>query len=162
VFNSPGGGVPLDDLREIFSGCQWMAKVPDAIEMLPKVWTAWVGLSPPPLSQGAQNWWLVTIAWICSAACRSPICNFLLRKLSHEFIVRGMSILHEFQTVIFPYCFWMVSHGWASCYSPTYAVHVGMILTQSSVKVKVSGLLKFRHVTSNFAKYRYYTKFRGP
>jgi len=28
VFNSPGGGVPWDDLREIFNGCQRMAKVP--------------------------------------------------------------------------------------------------------------------------------------
>jgi len=43
VFNSPGGGVPLggwDDLREIFSGCQWMAKVPNAVERLPKITTA--------------------------------------------------------------------------------------------------------------------------
>jgi len=43
VFNSPGGGVPWDDLREILSGCQWMAKVPNAVEKLPKIWTAWVG-----------------------------------------------------------------------------------------------------------------------
>jgi len=37
VFNSPGGGVPLDDLREIFSGCQWMARVPNAVETLLKI-----------------------------------------------------------------------------------------------------------------------------
>jgi len=37
VFNSPGGEVPWDDLREIFSGCQWMAKVPNAIEILLKI-----------------------------------------------------------------------------------------------------------------------------
>jgi len=36
VFNFPGGGVPWDDLREIFSGCQ-KAKVPNAIERLPKI-----------------------------------------------------------------------------------------------------------------------------
>jgi len=38
VFNSPGRpveGFPWDDLREIFSGCQWMAKVPNAVEILP-------------------------------------------------------------------------------------------------------------------------------
>ena len=37
MFNSPGGGVPWDDLREIFSGCQWMAKVPNAVQILPKL-----------------------------------------------------------------------------------------------------------------------------
>jgi len=37
VFNSPDGGVPWDDLREIFSGYQRMAKVPNAVEILPKI-----------------------------------------------------------------------------------------------------------------------------
>jgi len=36
-------GFPWDDLRKIFSGCQRMAKVPNAVEILPKIWTAWVG-----------------------------------------------------------------------------------------------------------------------
>jgi len=36
-------GLPWDDLSEIFSGCQWTAKVPNAVEILPKIWTAWVG-----------------------------------------------------------------------------------------------------------------------
>ena len=43
--------------------------------------------------------------------------NFLLRKLSHEFILRGMSILHEFQMAIFPYCLRLRSHGQACWYS---------------------------------------------
>ena len=38
----PSEGFPWDDLREIFSGCQRMAKVPNAVEILPKIWTAWV------------------------------------------------------------------------------------------------------------------------
>jgi len=42
VFKSPGGGFPSDDLREIFSGCQWMANVPNAVEILPTIWTAQV------------------------------------------------------------------------------------------------------------------------
>jgi len=37
VYNSPSGGFPWDDLREIFSGCQRMAKVPNAVEILPKI-----------------------------------------------------------------------------------------------------------------------------
>jgi len=33
----PAEGFPCDDLREIFSGCQRMAKVPNAVEILPKI-----------------------------------------------------------------------------------------------------------------------------
>jgi len=37
VFNSPPAeGFPWDDLREIFSGFQWMVNVPNAVEILPK------------------------------------------------------------------------------------------------------------------------------
>ena len=32
-----------DDHRKIFSECQWMAKVPNGIEILPKISTRWVG-----------------------------------------------------------------------------------------------------------------------
>ena len=38
----PAEGFPWDDQREIFSGCQRMAKVPNAVEILRKIWTAWV------------------------------------------------------------------------------------------------------------------------
>ena len=68
--------------------------------------------------------------------------NFLLRKLSHEFKLYGMSILHEFQIAIFPYClrkFHVVGHAG----SPTGIVHADMTLTRSKVKVKVTELLKF-------------------
>jgi len=37
VFNSPDGGVPLDDLREIFNERSHMAKVPNGVETLPKI-----------------------------------------------------------------------------------------------------------------------------
>ena len=33
----PAEGFPWDDLGEIFSGCQRMAKVPNILEMLPKI-----------------------------------------------------------------------------------------------------------------------------
>ena len=33
----PAEGFPSDDLREIFSVCQWMAKVPNVVEILPKI-----------------------------------------------------------------------------------------------------------------------------
>ena len=34
---------PWDDLRKIFCGCQWVAKVPNGVETLPKISTGWVG-----------------------------------------------------------------------------------------------------------------------
>ena len=39
--------------------------------------------------------------------------NFILRKLSREFKLRGTSILHEFQMTIFPYSRRLLSHGLA-------------------------------------------------
>jgi len=45
--SSPSGWwwrhVPWDYLRKILCGCQRMAKVPNAVQILPKIWTAWVG-----------------------------------------------------------------------------------------------------------------------
>ena len=43
MFNSTDGGVPWDDLRKILPGCQRVAKVPNGIEILPKISIAWVG-----------------------------------------------------------------------------------------------------------------------
>ena len=37
--------------------------------------------------------------------------NFLLRKLSREFKLRGMSIFHEIQMAIFRYCVRLQPHG---------------------------------------------------
>jgi len=31
------GGGSWDNLLEIFSGCQWMANIPNAVEILPKI-----------------------------------------------------------------------------------------------------------------------------
>jgi len=42
AFKPPTEGFPWDDLRKIFSGCQWMAKVPNGEEKLPKISTGWV------------------------------------------------------------------------------------------------------------------------
>jgi len=37
VFNSPAEGFLWYDLCEIFDECHWMAKVPNAVEILPKI-----------------------------------------------------------------------------------------------------------------------------
>jgi len=36
----PTAGFPWDDLRKIVRGCQWMAKVPNGEEKLPKILTS--------------------------------------------------------------------------------------------------------------------------
>ena len=41
----------------------------------------------------------------------SRFSKFFLRKLSREFKLPGMSILHEFQMAIFPYCWTLRSGG---------------------------------------------------
>ena len=38
----PTEGFAWDDLRKIFRGCQWMVKVPNGVEILPKISTGWV------------------------------------------------------------------------------------------------------------------------
>jgi len=43
ISTLPAEGFPWDDLYKIFSGCQRMAKVPNAVEILPKISTALVG-----------------------------------------------------------------------------------------------------------------------
>ena len=39
AFKPPTDGFPWNDLRKIFRGCQWMAKVPNGEEKLPKIST---------------------------------------------------------------------------------------------------------------------------
>jgi len=36
AFKPPTEGLPWDDVRTIFRGCQWMASVPNGVEKLPK------------------------------------------------------------------------------------------------------------------------------
>jgi len=69
--------------------------------------------------------------------------NFLLEKLSREFKLRRMSIFHEIQMAIFRYCVRLQLHGW-NAGSSTSIVQVDMTLIGSKVKVKVTGLPKFR------------------
>jgi len=42
---------------------------------------------------------------------RARFLNFVLNKLSHDFKLRRMLILADFQRAIFPYCLRLESHG---------------------------------------------------
>jgi len=44
---------------------------------------------------------------------RAQFSNFLFRKLSCDFKLRGMSIIHDLQMAIFRYCVMLQSDGWA-------------------------------------------------
>jgi len=66
--------------------------------------------------------------------------NFLLRKLSREFKLRGMSIFHAIQMAIFRKCV-MLSHIVGLAGSPTCIVYDDMTSTRSKIKVKVTELL---------------------
>jgi len=37
AFNPLTEGFPWDNLRKIFRGCQWMAKVPNGVQTVPKI-----------------------------------------------------------------------------------------------------------------------------
>ena len=43
MFNSPDGGVPLRDIRKIFTERSQLAEVPNGVETVPKISIAWVG-----------------------------------------------------------------------------------------------------------------------
>jgi len=68
--------------------------------------------------------------------------NFLLGKVSLEFKLHGMSIFHHIQMATYFGTAWSYSHmvGYAG---PTRTVYVDVTLTQSKVKVNLSGLLNF-------------------
>jgi len=54
-------------------------------------------------SMGADGSWITELPYTVGSWGR----KFLLRKLSHNFKLHGMSILHEVQRAIFPYCLWL-------------------------------------------------------
>jgi len=103
-------------------------------------------LSPPLLSRGAQNWWLVVIAW-----------DLIYRLSEPDFIISFYESYHESSN--FAECRYFTKFKWpyfgtAWCYchmvghagSPTRTVYVDMTLTRSKVNVKVTGLLDFRQL----------------
>ena len=49
-------GFPWDDLRNIFRGCQWMAKVPNGVETLSKFSTGWAKCTSVTDRQTTDRW----------------------------------------------------------------------------------------------------------
>jgi len=77
---------------------------------------------------------------------RGQFSNFLLRKVSLEFKLHGMSIFHDIQMATYFGTGWWYSHMVGYFGSPTYTAYVDMTLTRSKVKAKVTGLLNFRQL----------------
>jgi len=72
--------------------------------------------------------------------------NFLLGKISLQFILHGMSIFHDIQMATYFGTAWSYSHMVGYAGSPTRTVYDGVTLTRSKVKVNLSGLLNFRQL----------------
>jgi len=77
---------------------------------------------------------------------RARFSNFFLGKVLLQFILHGMSIFHDIQMATYFGTAWCYSHMVGYAGSPTRTVYVGVTLTQSKVKVSLTGLLNFRQL----------------
>jgi len=75
---------------------------------------------------------------------RAQFSNFLLMKLSQEFKLHEISILHELQMAMYIRIAWRQSHTVGRAGSRTRTEYADVTLTRPKVKVKVTGLLNFR------------------
>jgi len=95
-----------------------------------------LALFPLPFSRGAQNWWLLVIVWDLAYSLLSPIFEFPFRKaITTVHTSRNVDISQNSNSHI------LVLRqvvGYAG--STTGIVHADMTLTQSKVKVKVTGI----------------------
>jgi len=127
--------------RAIFPYCVWIASHSWACwQCYTLCMLIWAWLDPMSRSRSWGFWSSENCRKLHFA--RSIFFEFPLRKLLHEFKLCGMSILHEFQMAIFPYCLRLLSHG-RHAVSPICTAHADMILISSKVKVKVTELLNF-------------------
>ena len=87
-FNSTDGGFPWDDRHKIFCGCQRMAKVPNAVEILRKIWTAWVGRT----SVTMDRWQQIANVNVSSRSLKTVIILTVLCSAERAF---GLEILQS-------------------------------------------------------------------
>jgi len=107
-----------------------------------KNWTL-LGLSPPPLWRGAQNWWMIVIAWHLDYSLPEPDFRISFQKRYHESSnFPECRYFTKFQWRHFGSA-WGYSHMVGHAGSPMRIVYVDMTLTRSKVKVKDTGLLNF-------------------
>jgi len=97
-------------------------------------------VSPPPFWHWAQNWWLVVI-----------LLDLVYFGISFQESYHGSSNFAEcryFTKFKWPYfgTAWGYSHMVGQAGSPTGIAHADMTLTQSNVKVKVTGHLNFQNI----------------
>jgi len=72
--------------------------------------------------------------------------NFILRKVSLQFRLNGMSIFHDIQMATYFGTASSYSHMVGYAGSPTRTVYVDMTLIRSKVKVNLTGLLNCRQL----------------
>jgi len=93
-------GRPRPDMRTSVTSIRSKVKVP-GLQKFQKLhflaWSSILMVDDDSMGPGLQH----VGAWFL---------NFLIRKLPREFKLCRMSILHEFQRAIFPYCVWIATH----------------------------------------------------
>jgi len=89
----------LGMLVVVHVSCIWPWLDPRSRSMSRSLWICenctFLGLYPPPVSCGPQNWWLVVIVWDLVYSLSESSFRISLRKLSQEFKLCGMSVFHE-------------------------------------------------------------------
>jgi len=130
----------------------WPGPYPRSRSRSRRIWTSvncpslHISRSPPPFARGAQNWWLIVI--VCD-----PIYSFLEPGFGISFYESyhessNFAKYRYFRKFKWPYfgTAWSYSYMVGYAGSPTGTVYVGVTLTRSKVKVKVTGLFNFRQL----------------
>jgi len=101
-------------------------------------------LFPPPLSRGAQNWWLLVIVWYLVYSLSEPDFRISFYENYHD--SSNFAECRHFTKFKWPYfgTAWCHSQMVGHAGSPTGIVHADVTLTRS--KVKVTGLSNFRQL----------------
>jgi len=105
-------GRPRPDMCTIMTSTQSTVKIKvTEFLKLKKLHFSWSISSPPLFWSVAQDWWLIVIIWDLLYRLSEPDFWISFSISYHDFKLRRMSILQDFQRAIFPYCLRLESHG---------------------------------------------------
>ena len=106
MFNSQDGGFPWDDLCNILPGCQWVAKVPNGVEILRKISIPWAheryrrqtsdGRTGDDIAN-VRLWQTLChfLCFWCSCVFKNKLCQF------HGFRKRYVSMTQNIAWIVF-------------------------------------------------------------
>jgi len=105
-----------------------------------------LGLSPPPFSRGAQNWWLTLIVWDLVDSLSEP--DFRISFYERYHYSSYFTECRYFTTFKWPHISVLREDTvtWLGTLVVLHVLCVGVTLTRSKVKVNITGLLNFRQL----------------